>query len=126
MTIKHQAVTLPLLDKICYGLTDFGSQFIYTTNTLFLVYFLTDVALVGPTLVGVILLVTRIWDAVIDPFLGYVSDHTRTRWGQKRPYLLFTAIPLGLTLLLVYYVPPLAESGKFIYYFTSDVNSKSC
>jgi GPH family glycoside/pentoside/hexuronide:cation symporter len=63
------------------------------------------------TLVGVLLTVTSLWDAVIDPFIGHWSDTTRSRWGRRRPFLIFAAPVMALTLVLIW-TPP--QSGTVV------------
>jgi GPH family glycoside/pentoside/hexuronide:cation symporter len=57
------------------------------------------------TLVGVLMTITSLWDAIIDPFIGHFSDITRSRWGRRRPYILF-ATPLTAILLIFVFTPP--------------------
>lgn len=101
---------------IGYGSAQFGFEFLYSTIGIFAMFFLTDVALIGAALAGVILLIARFWDAFFDLFMGYISDHTRTRWGKRRPYMLFGAIPMGLLFFLFFLTPPLPPELRFIYY----------
>lgn len=61
------------------------------------------------------MLVSKIWDAVTDPFMGSLIDNTRSRWGKKRPYLLFGALPLGLSFFLLFYNLSLPIQFKFIW-----------
>lgn len=65
---------------------------------------------------GIIFLIAKIWDSVNDPLIGWLSDHTNTRWGRRRPWLLFGAIPFGLAFFMHWVVPPLGDLGKFWYY----------
>lgn len=58
----------------------------------------------------------KIWDAVNDPMIGWLTDRTNTRWGRRRPWLLFGAAPFGLLFFLQWIVPPFDVTGKFIYY----------
>ena len=60
----------------------------------------------------------RIWDAINDPLFGLISDRIRTRWGRRRVLLLFGAVPLGLTFMLMWLVPPLGQLGLTLYYAT--------
>ena len=51
---------------------------------------------VSPVLVGAALALPRLWDAVMDPWIGSVSDHCQSRWGRRRPFILVGAILTGL------------------------------
>lgn len=70
-------------------------------SVLYLV-FLTNVLGIRPGLAGTTLLFTKIWDAVIDPVLGVVGDNTRTRWGRRRPYLIFGGVALLMAMALLW------------------------
>ena len=80
-------------------------------------FFLTDVAHLNPVLAGVTLLIGGIWDAINDPLVGLLSDRTRTRWGRRRPYLLFGALPYGVTFALLWIVPPIQNQVLLCLYF---------
>lgn len=70
-------------------------------SVLYLV-FLTNVLGVNPGLAGTTLMLVKIWDAVIDPFLGVIGDNTRTRWGRRRPYLIFGGAALLMAMALLW------------------------
>jgi len=58
-----------------------------------------------PTYVAIILMSLRLWDGILDPVMGWVSDNTRTKWGRRRPYILIGAIMAGLTYPLIWWFP---------------------
>jgi GPH family glycoside/pentoside/hexuronide:cation symporter len=101
--------------KFGYGVGDFAFNLAYQTTALFLLYFFTDVFAIGAAAAGTIFLVSKLWDAVSDPMMGYISDHTNSRWGKKRPYILFGAVPLGLALYLLFASPDIPVDMRFIY-----------
>ncbi len=107
---------LPGKTKVLYGVADLGIAMLTASVQFFLLYFLTDVVLIDPAMAGTALLVGKLtWDAVNDPLLGWLSDRTRSRWGRRRPYLLFGAVPLGLTTWLLYSIPTgLAGASAFV------------
>ncbi len=80
-------------------------------------FFLTDVAHLNPAIAGLTVLVGGIWDAINDPLVGLLSDRTRSRWGRRRPYLLFGALPYGLTFALMWIVPPIQNQLGLALYF---------
>lgn len=85
-------------------------------NGFFLLDFLINVASVKPSIAGWIFLIVKIWDAVNDPLVGWLTDKTNSALGRRRPWLLFGAVPFGLAFFLHWLVPPLDDSGKFFYY----------
>ncbi len=103
--------------KFVYGSGDLGTAISAALRGFFLFFFFTDVARLDPALAGVILLGNRVWDAVNDPIVGWLSDRTNTRWGRRRPWLLWGAVPFGLLFFAVWLVPPFSTTGLFIYYF---------
>jgi glycoside/pentoside/hexuronide:cation symporter, GPH family len=102
--------------KIGFGAGEFSSSIFFTITSFWLMNFLTDEVRLSAALAGTALLVGKIWDAVIDPFIGHISDHTKSRWGRRRPYLLFFAIPFGAAFVVMFTNPGISEqAGKFIW-----------
>lgn len=107
---------LTLKNKIGFGAGEFSSSIFFTITSFWLLNFLTDEVRLSAGLAGTALLIGKIWDAVIDPFIGYLSDRTKSRWGRRRPYLLIFAIPLGAAFVLMFRNPGIADqTGKFIW-----------
>lgn len=69
-----------------------------------------------PVLVGLLGGIPRLFDAISDPMLGYISDNTRTRWGRRRPYILFGALAAGLIFALMWQLPP--GHSEMFYFWT--------
>jgi GPH family glycoside/pentoside/hexuronide:cation symporter len=107
---------LSRLTKLAFGAGDLGPAIVSSINGFFLNAFLLDVAGLRPAMAGTIFLLVKIWDAVNDPLIGTLTDRTHTRWGRRRPWLLFAAIPFGLFFFLQWNVPPISDFGKFWYY----------
>ena len=107
---------ISLKTKFGFGAGEFSSSIFFTITSFWLMNFLTDEVRLSAALAGTALLVGKIWDAVIDPFIGHFSDHTRSRWGRRRPYLLIFAIPFGAAFVLMFRNPGIADqAGKFIW-----------
>jgi len=104
-------------EKIFYGLGDMGNNVAYGAVGFYFVFFLTDVAGISPVWAGYIFMIVRIWNAVCDLIMGVVSDQTKTRFGRRRPFLLFGAIPLGIGFALLWMVP-FKENVPLIIYYT--------
>ena len=92
--------------KLVYGTGDWGVAGYGTLRQIFYAIFLTDVVGLEPRLASVAALIGIVWDAINDPIVGMLSDRVRTRWGRRRPFLLFFSIPFGLSFLLLWYAPP--------------------
>lgn len=107
---------LSTLTKLAYGSGDLGTAISAALRSFFLLFFLTDVARLSPAAAGSILLIGRFWDAFNDPMIGWLSDRTITRWGRRRPWILWGALPFGITFFMMWVVPPFDDTGKFIYY----------
>jgi GPH family glycoside/pentoside/hexuronide:cation symporter len=73
--------------------------------------FSTDVLLIGPAVIGFLLLIARVWDAVTDPAAGWLSDRTSTSLGRRRPWLLGSALPLGLSIVMLWSPPESLQGG---------------
>ena len=102
--------------KLAYGAGDLGPAIVSTVNGFFLNAFLIEVAGIRPATAALIFLLVKIWDAVNDPFVGMLTDRTKTRWGRRRPWLLFGAVPFALAFFLQWVVPDWRDEGLFWYY----------
>lgn len=70
----------------------------------------------NPALVGLLGAIPRLFDAIIDPIVGYMSDHTRSRWGRRRPFIFWGAITSGITFALLWQLP-VARSETFVFWY---------
>jgi len=102
--------------KMLFSTGDLSTSIPLAILMFFQLYFLTDVARLRPDYAGWAVGLPRLWDAVNDPLIGLLSDRLRTRWGRRRVLLLFGAVPLGLSFLLMWLVPPFSQVGLTIYY----------
>ena len=112
----EQRDRLPRRIKLLYPTGDLSTSIPLAILMFFQLYFLTDVAHLRPDLAGWAVGIGKVWDAFNDPLFGLVSDRIRTRWGRRRVFLLFGAVPLGLTFMLMWLVPPLGPLGLTAYY----------
>ena len=93
---------LNLKTRLGYGIGDIAICLYWSGVGLYLLYFYTDVVGISPSLAGLIYGIGMFWDAITDPFMGYVAERTRTKWGVYRPYLLFGNVPLALSFVLLF------------------------
>ncbi|MEW5872925.1 MAG: MFS transporter [Chloroflexota bacterium] len=108
---------LPRLTKLIYG---FGETGISLTTTILVTYFaifLTDVVGLSPGTAAAAIFIGRSWDYINDPLVGYISAHTRTRWGRRRPFLLFGALPLAVSFVLMWWRPPFEKQVFLAVYY---------
>ena len=83
-----------LKEKIGYGFGDMSSSMFWKIFSYYLPFFYSNIFGLSLADAGLLMLVTRIWDAVSDPMMGVIADRTHTRWGKYRPYLLWILLPL--------------------------------
>jgi len=100
---------VPLLRKIAYSAPAFFLAVVGIPVYVYIPKFYTDVVGVNIAVLGYILFSVRIFDAVTDPAIGYLSDRTRTRMGRRRPYLAVGSIFVAATMLMLF-SPPRASA----------------
>jgi len=91
--------------KLGFGAADLGGNLFFTAMGFWTLNYLTDTVGLAAAAAGAAVMVGKLWDAVTDPMMGFISDRTRSRWGRRRPYLLFGALPLALTMWYFYTAP---------------------
>ncbi len=96
---------LSFIEKAGYSAGDAAANFVFMTMILFQTSFYTDVFGIAAATAGTILLVARLWDAFFDPIIGVLADRTDTRWGKFRPWILFTAVPWCIVMIMAYTTP---------------------
>ena len=110
-----QPQKLSFTEKAGYSLGDGAANFVFMTMILFQLNFYTDTLGVAAASAGSLLLVGRLWDAFFDPMMGVLADRTNTRWGKFRPWVLWTAVPWGIAMVLAYTNPGLSSSGNLVW-----------
>lgn len=94
-----------LRNKIMYGAGDMGVSIVYFAVGIFFIFYLTEYVKMSPYLAGLAFFIGKLWDGVNDPFMGWISDKTNSKYGRKRVYLLFGAIPFGLSFTTLWMIP---------------------
>lgn len=122
--VKHQAehhhVTaredrIPVFQKIVYGIGSFVNQFAGAAMGQLILVLNLGLG-VNPALVGAIGAFPRMLDAFSDPLIGYASDQTRTRWGRRKPWILFGALTSGVLLALMFFLYPGRSENYYFWY----------
>lgn len=111
--ISHK---LSVLEKVGYSLGDLAANLVFQTLITYLAYFYTDIyGLQAEHASAIMLTVGLIAAFGFNPLIGALADRTRSRWGKFRPWILWTAIPLGVTAMLAFSTPEFSYKGKVIY-----------
>ena len=104
--------------KIMYGAGDIGFSLTSTILGVYFLFFMIEVVGLRPGIAAIPIGIGKVWDFVNDPIFGYISDRTRTRWGRRRPYLLFGALPLALTFTMLWYRPNFESTVALVVYYS--------
>ena len=112
MALAHQPV--PWRTVIAYGVPGTGAGYMYLILGLYVMKFSTDVLLIAPAVMGLIFSASRIWDAISDPLIGYLSDRTKLKFGRRRSWILGSIVPIGGAFLMVFAPPEGLTQGQLI------------
>jgi GPH family glycoside/pentoside/hexuronide:cation symporter len=110
---------LSFLEKVGYGFGDLGSVLFWQTIMVYLLFFYTDIFGLSAAVAGVMFFISRVLDAIFDVVIGMTADRTRSRWGKFRPYILWGAVPLGISAILAFTTPDFGETGKIAYAYVT-------
>lgn len=97
-----------------YGAPGVGAGYMYLLLGLYVMKFSTDVLLIAPAIMGTIFGISRVWDAVTDPLVGYLSDRTRSGLGRRRLWLLISILPISITFVMVFSPLPWLTEGWLV------------
>ena len=108
-----------LKEKVGYGLGDMSSSMFWKIFSYYLPFFYSNIF--GLTLCdgALLLLISKLWDAISDPIMGIIADRTSTKWGKYRPYLLWIAVPFAIAGILTFTTPNFSYTGKLIYAYVT-------
>ena len=97
---------LSVATKLKYGVGDLGMAIVTAMLQFSMLFYYTDVVGISPGLAGTAMLVGKItWDLVNDVLFGYIQDKTKSKWGKRRPYLIFCSIPFAISFWFVFSIP---------------------
>lgn len=114
----NQSVTtkLSVLEKVGYSLGDLAANLVFQTLMTYLAYFYTDIYGLETSHASALMLTVGLVAAfAFNPIIGAIADRTVSRWGKFRPWILWTAVPLGAIALLAFSTPDFSYKGKVIY-----------
>jgi len=118
MTNRPSGSRLSFWMKLLYGSGDWGISSMGMIRAIFYAIYLTDVVGLAPRLASFGALVGMVWDAINDPIIGILSDRLHTRWGRRRPFLLWFAIPFGLSFITLWSAPNWESQTALLIYVT--------
>ena len=109
-----------------YGIGDYAICLYWSGIGLYLLYFYTDLVGISPILAGWIYALGIGWDAITDPFMGYLAERTKTKMGSYRPFIYYGSIPLALSFVLLFWVPPFEGTALFLFLILVNLIHRSC
>jgi GPH family glycoside/pentoside/hexuronide:cation symporter len=113
-------VKLSIREKVSYGLGDTACNIIFSLTTTLLTLFYTDYAGINPAVIGIIVLISRIFDGGSDIVMGFITEKTKSKYGKARPWVLWMAVPYAVSGIALFLVPAGAtEAVKAIYVFVT-------
>ena len=112
---KNSQNDCSFVTKLTYGLGEFPGTLIVSIINFLLMNFLTDYLKIDPIWAGVITFLGIVFDAITDPWAGYLSDNSTSKWGRRRSFMLKFTVPLGISVLLLFCIPQLfTQSSEFL------------
>ena len=116
----EEILHVPVREKIAYAMGDVSANIAWRGVAAFLFIVYTDVFGLNPAAVGTLMLIARLGDGVSDVAMGVIADRTKTRWGKYRPWMLWSALPLGVTLSMMFTCPEsLSMTGRLVYAYVT-------
>lgn len=107
---------ISVVEKVGYSLGDLAANLVFQTLVTYLAYFYTDIyGLKAEDASIITLIVGLVAGFGFNPVIGALADRTQTKWGKFRPWILFSAVPLGIAALLAFSTPDFSYKGKVIY-----------
>ena len=107
---------LPRGEKIAYGCGDLAANILLSAISFYFLYFLINVGGLSSFLASAVTIVGKVWDGIVNYFVGTIVDKTHSKWGKKRVYMLFGAIPFGATFILIWIQPHGSQAANTVYY----------
>lgn len=116
---NDQFLKVPFATKVAYGCGDVACNISFGVVGTYLTLFYTDYIGIPAATIGLVMLISRIFDGVSDVVMGYLVSHTKSKYGQSRPWILWTAIPYTISIILLFMVPQTSPTLQFIYIFVT-------
>lgn len=117
--MSSQISRLSIKEKVGFGLGDSAYNLYFQAVMFYMLYFYTDILGISAAVVGTMVLVSKIWDAINDPMMAALADRTKSRWGKYRPWILFTAFPFAVSGILCFTNVDLSTVGKIVWAYVT-------
>ncbi len=114
---KAQQNKVRFHNLLAYGIGDLYGGGAFTLIGIYMIYFLTNTVGLSATKAGLVFGLGRVWDAITDPIMGYISDHTNSKYGRRRVYFLIGMVPAALSILPMWIVPFSKTTNGYIVFF---------
>ncbi len=111
-----QGAKVSTFEKVAFGVGMLGNQMFPAALGIFMVVLVRGLGM-DPVMWGILFFVPRLWDALIDPVMGFISDNTKSRWGRRRPYILVGAVVAGLSYIFMWQLSPQNSHAYNFTYF---------
>lgn len=112
---------IPLGQKVAFGIGMLGNQMFPAALSIFMVVLVKGLGM-DPMLWGILFFVPRLFDALTDPIMGFITDNTRSRWGRRRPYILVGAIIAGVSFIVMWQIyPENSQTFNFTYFLITSI-----
>ncbi|GKU26475.1 MFS transporter [Clostridium folliculivorans] len=115
----NETSKISFVEKLAFGGGGFAGNIMIQSINMYLMFFYTDVFKINAMVAGTLFLVARLVDAVCDFTIGYLMDHTKTKWGKFRPFVMFGFIPFCILGVACFVVPGFSDSGKVVYAYVT-------
>lgn len=112
-------IKVPVSEKLAYCFGDPALTLMYTMTTTLLIYFYTNVVGISAGSVGMIMLVSRVFDGFSDVLMGTIIDRTHSKYGKSRIWILRLAVPYALAAVVLFTMPGMGPTGKVVYAFVT-------
>lgn len=106
---------IPVIQRVVYGAGAFVNNLLAGSIGAMMIVLNLGLGM-NPALVGLLGMLPRMFDAITDPLMGYISDNTKSRWGRRRPYIFVGAFAVGLAFIFLWQLPR-GESESYLFWY---------